>query len=457
MTQTKIYDIAIIGAGPGGYVAAIRASQLGAKVILIEEKQLGGVCLNKGCIPSKSLLLASDKLAEFKKSEKLGISFENLNYDYSKIFERKNLIIEKIRKNISMLLNSNEITVIEGKAKVLTQNFLSVNDETIEFENLIIATGSRPSSVPGLVIDNNFIVSSDDMLEMENLPETVLIVGSGPIGVEWARILSNLNKKVYLVEVAPKLTPFFDEDLSKIVERLFKKQRLEFYTNTVIEKIENKTVTLSNGKSFSVDKILVAAGRLPNVENIGLESVGVTLNGKFIKIDENFKTEVSNIYAIGDVTGKQMLAHTASAQAEQVVENILLQKSCEIDYLKIPSVIYGKPEIASVGYKEQDLKDLNIDYKSSLVPLSVTGKAIVDDEIDGFVKLLSSGDKLLGAHIIANEASAMIVQCAIAMQVENGVELVKNTVFPHPTISEAVHEGFLNLDGEAIHMLRVKK
>jgi len=216
-------------------------------------------------------------------------------------------------------------------------------------------------------------------------------------------------------------------------------------------------VTLSNGKSFSVDKILVAAGRLPNVENIGLESVGVTLNGKFIKIDENFKTEVSNIYAIGDVTGKQMLAHTASAQAEQVVENILLQKSCEIDYLKIPSVIYGKPEIASVGYKEQDLKDLNIDYKSSLVPLSVTGKAIVDDEIDGFVKLLSSGDKLLGAHIIANEASAMIVQCAIAMQVENGVELVKNTVFPHPTISEAVHEGFLNLDGEAIHMLRVKK
>jgi dihydrolipoamide dehydrogenase len=449
-----MYDIAIIGAGPGGYTAAIRAAQLGAKVALIEKDSPGGTCLNKGCIPSKAIILSSDKFADLKKLSNFGINVQNAEFDYEEIFNRKNSIVGKIGKNLIALFKSNKIDYFTGSAKILDTNTLLIKrykeKKTINFKNLILATGSRPWVIPGVVIDHDFIIDSDDILNLKKLPETILIVGSGAIGIEWARILANFDKEVYLTEVASSLAPSFDLSISKRVEQLLKKQRVKVFKITTIEKIEGKTVKLTNGKEITPDKIFIAAGRTPNTDDFGID---FERDEKYIKIDENLRTNVENIYAIGDITGKLMLAHTASLQGIEAVEHILLNKPVKINYNHIPSVIYGKPEIASIGFTEQFLIQNDIDYKVSNVPLTVTGKAIVDDEFDGFVKILADDEHFFGAHIIASEASAMIEQLAVAMSQNISPKALKHTVFAHPTISEAVHEALLGLDNEAIHFI----
>ena len=451
------YDIAIIGGGPGGYVSAIRASQLGAKVALIEREHLGGICLNWGCIPTKAIITSSDKYNYAKKLSKFGINVENLSFDYEKVYSYKQSIVEKIRKSLGQLIKSYGIDIIYGEGIIESKHTLSIKKsdneiQHIEFKNLLIATGSRPMSIPGITIDHKFVLDANDILALNALPESVLIVGSGPSGIEWARILSNFGKKVSIVEIAPRLAPMFDKSVSERIERMFKRQRIEYFTATKIENFQNKEVSLSNGKALTPDIVFLSIGRLPNTEIEGIDKINIEKNGKFIKVDNNLKTNIDNIYAIGDVTGILLLAHVASFQGIKAVEHILLNKNTDINYNAIPKITYGNPEIGSVGYTEDEVIAQNIEYKSSIFPMSAIGRSIVEDEIEGFVKVLSSEGKILGVHVVATQGAAFIQQAAIAINNGLSAEDITNTVFAHPTYYEALHEAFLGLNNEAIHL-----
>ena len=451
-----IYDIAIIGAGPGGYTAAIRAAQLGAKVMLIENDNLGGTCLNWGCIPSKATLTSADKYNAAKKLSKFGINIDNLSFDYQKVSERKWLIVEKLRKNLTQLMKSNKIDVIFGEGCIEDHNKLKVinnsEEHYIEFKNLIIATGSRPMSLSGLQIDHEFILDTNDVIKLEKIPESVLIVGTGPSGVEWTRIFEIFGSKVILVEMAPNLVPICDKSISERLERIFKIKKIECHTGTKIKEISEKKVTLGNGQEIHPEIIFVAAGRTPNTDIKGIETLNLTMNSRYIKVDNNLKTSTDNVYAIGDATGLVPLAHTASHQGLAAVENILLNKQANINYEAIPHIIYGNPELCSVGKREEDLIRKKIDYKVSTFPISATSKYFIEDELEGFVNVLSSEDKILGVHIVADNGSDLIQQAAIAINNGLTVTQLQETIFAHPTHSEALHEAFLGIDNRALHL-----
>ncbi|OGI00822.1 MAG: dihydrolipoyl dehydrogenase [Candidatus Melainabacteria bacterium GWF2_37_15] len=425
-----MYDIAIIGAGPGGYVAAIRAAQLGAKVVLIEKEAVGGVCLNWGCIPSKAIISCADKYNEAKKLSKYGIKAENVTFNYREVFDRKQQIVEKLQKSLTRLIKSKNVELVKGEAVIETNNSLKVNGEIIEFKNLIIATGSRTKSLPGLEIDHKYILDSNDILSLQELPDSVLIVGSGAVGLEWARVFHSFEKQVTIVEIADRLCPMFDREVSEYIEKLKKRKRIAVYKNTTVDKLDIKP-----------DIIFLAAGRQPN-----------TKDGKFIKVDNNLRTNISNIYAIGDVTGIFPLAHVASHQGVKAVEHILLGKEVNINYNHVPFVVYGKPEIASVGYTEEALITKEIPYKKSVFPISAVGRAQTDDKTEGFVKILANDKEILGVHIVAEYAGELIQQATIAMSNGLSPENLIETIFPHPTYSEAIHEGFLGIFGEFLHI-----
>lgn len=441
MEQNK-FDIGIIGGGPAGYAAAIRASQKGLKAVLFEKDCVGGVCLNRGCIPTKVILHCTEFFKSLKKADKFGICIENASIDYKKIFERKNNICSKIQNSLRKLILSHDVKIVDFEAKILSDNLISADGIGFECKNIIIATGAKPSKIKGLETDGSFIVNSDQLLNMSELPENILIIGSGAIGIEWARIFSALNKSVTIVEMAKNLLPVADVEISARIERLFKKDKIKFFKETCVEKIENKTAILSNGTAIEPDMILVAAGRaaiLPEVKNID-----IVLNKKFIAVNNNFKTNIDNIFAVGDVNGTIQLAHAATHQALGVIDYIVNNEQCGISIENIPSVIYGNPEIAWVGKREADLEDG--DYQKSIFPIAALGKAQADDEIDGFIKVLSQDNKILGAHIVAPEASALIQQFALMIDNEIEIEDILKTTFAHPTYSEGVFESILALD-----------
>lgn len=453
-----MYDIAVIGAGPGGYVAAVRAAQLGAKVVLIENNHLGGTCLNWGCIPSKATLTCADKYNSIKKFSKFGIEFENASFNYKKVCERKWFVVDKMRKNLTQLIKSYKIDVVFGEACIETPNKLKVingSEETfVEFKNLIIATGSRPTSLPGLQIDHEFILDTNDIMKLEKLPESVLVVGTGPSGVEWTRIFEIFGTKVTLVDMAPNLVPICDKSISERLERIFKIKKIECYTGTKIKEIIDKKVTLDNGKEINPELIFVAAGRTPNTEIKGIEQLNLSMNGRYMKVDNNMKTSAENVYGIGDVNGLLPLAHTASHQGLVAVEHILLNKEGNINYEAIPHIIYGNPELCAVGLREEDLIRKKIEYKSSTFPISAGGKYFIEDELEGFVKVLASpdGNKIFGVHIVADHGGDLIQQAAIAIKNNLTVEQLQETVFAHPTYSETLFEAFLGLDNRALHL-----
>ena len=428
-----MFDLGIIGAGPAGYAAAIRASQKGLSVVLFEKEHVGGTCLNRGCIPTKTILHSCKILSEVKNTSKFGISVENISFDFEKIQERQKTVSEKIRKSLTSLIKSYGITIVEEEAKIVAPN--KIND--YEVKNIIIATGSKPNIInfEGSYSDD-FIMTSDDVLNMTVLPSSVLIVGSGAIGIEWARIFSCLGVKVIVVEMMNQLVPTADFEVSERLARLFKKSRIDFYTQTTIEKIEGTKVFLSNGKEIEVEKILLGAGR----------------NTDTVSVDENFKTVTDNVYAIGDVNRVSMLAHSAMKQAEELIDYLVDGKKPSFDRNLVPAVIYGTPEIASIGVTEQQLQEKNIEYKKSLFPISALGKAYADDKIDGFIKILANEKEILGAHIVSEEASAMIQQIAIAMANKLSPKDLHKVIFAHPTYSEGIGESILDLDSMAIHL-----
>ncbi len=448
--MSENFDLVIIGSGPAGFSAAIRSSQLGKKVLIIEKNFIGGVCLNRGCIPTKAMLLSSQKYSELKSLGKYGISAENINFDFSKMVEFRSQMVEKIRKNLETNLKNRNIKIINTQANLNKNNELILDSgEKINYSHLIIATGSKPREIPNLEF-NNFILNSDGMLCLDKLPESILIIGSGAIGLEWARILASLNKKVYITEMAEKIAPFADNTISKQIERILKKQRIETFTNASVKEIQDKKVILTNGKEIEVEKILVAIGRKANMT--GLEKSNLEIEKGFIKTDNKFRTNIENVYAIGDITGKQLLAHTASLQAVLLVENLFLNKPININYKNIPYVIYGKPEIAAIGLTEKELEGK--DYKVSELPLTISAKAYIDGEIDGFIKILSLDNKIAGASVVANDASALLMSLIQAITLNTDINELEKIVYPHPTTTEAISESILNLSEKAFYVMK---
>ena len=450
-----MYDIGIIGAGPAGYTAAIRASQNGLSVILFEKDYIGGTCLNKGCIPTKTVLYSAKIYKEMKNSSKYGIEAENIGLDFSKVMERQRTVADKIRRSLTSLIKGYNITIVEGKAEIESEHVIKCSSGSYEVKNIIIATGSKPNKIRfNGNYSEDFVLDSNDILNLEKLPENILIVGSGAIGIEWARILSAFGVKVYLVEMMEKLIPSADIEISERVVRLFKKSRIEFYTSTTIENIENRTVLLSNGKVIEPDFVFLGAGRIPEID-FGKINSGIKKD-KFIEAESGFKTNIGSIYAIGDVNGISMLAHSAARQAEDVIDYIITGKCNDFDKDLVPAVIYGTPEIAYIGKTEQQLQKDGIEYKKSFFPISALGKAYAEDKIEGFIKILATDSEILGAHIIAEEASALIEQIAIAMTNHLSPEDIEKVIYAHPTYSEGIHEGLQLLNNRAINVPNVK-
>jgi dihydrolipoamide dehydrogenase len=462
------FDLIVIGAGPGGYVAAIRAAQLGMKVACVEKGQtLGGTCLNIGCIPSKALLNSSEKFAEISKhSEEHGISTGKVELDLSKLMQRKNKIVKQLTSGIGFLFKKNKVTHIQGLASFTDKNTIKVSSSDSEknysAKNFIIATGSSSISIDAIPVDEKQIVSSTGALALESVPKSLLVIGGGYIGLEMGSVWSRLGSKVTVVEALDRIVPTMDEEIAKEFMKSLKKQGLDFklshkVTSTKasndgvevsMESADKKTVT----EKYNV--VLMSVGRKPNTEGLNLEEIGVKLNEKkSIEINSKFKTSVEGIYAIGDVVPGPMLAHKAEEEGVACVELISGQKP-HINYEMIPAIVYTNPEVASVGKTETELKAKKIDYKIGKFPFMANGRALTTSSPEGFVKILadSKTDAILGAHIIGHDAGQLIAEIVTTMEFGGSSEDIARICHAHPTTSEAVKEAAMNIEGRAIHI-----
>lgn len=403
------FDYGIIGGGPAGYTTAMHLAQNGKSVILFEKEFIGGTCLNKGCIPTKSLLHSSEVYKQILNATNYGLELDIKNFDFTKIAEKRDKTIEKLRKGLELAVKNSGVTIVYANAEIKDEQTIIANNEEYNVSEIVYAAGAKPREIKGLEFDNNFILNSDDVLELNSLPKKVLIVGSGAIGIEWTRIFSNFGVEVSLVEMAEHLIPLADIDVSKRIERIFKQNKIKYYLNDCIENIENKKVILKSGAFVEPDFVLMAVGRTP------------------LETPENVK----NI--LGDAFGQIQLAHYAIQQGINFVNN----KSVNLNKNLIPSVIYGEPEIAWVGLREQDVDET---HAIKTLPITFLGKSWCDDATEGFIKIIVKDDEIKGAHIISKEASALIQQILIAMQNDVKISDLKQVCFAHPTFSEGIFE-----------------
>ncbi|GIM48314.1 dihydrolipoyl dehydrogenase [Collibacillus ludicampi] len=468
------YDIVVIGGGTGGYVAAIRAAQLGLKVALVERDKVGGTCLHRGCIPSKALLKSAELYNTMKKSEEFGIMAPDVKLDFSKVMERKSKIVGQLHKGVQHLLKQNKVDVIQGTGRVMGPSIFSpragavrVEKENGETEilnpgHVIIATGSRPKTLPGLHIDGRAVITSDEALELSEIPKSVIIIGAGAIGVEWASMLADFGTEVTLVEYMPQILPLEDEDVAAELERNFKKRKIKLMTGTKVlpETLEHRDghVAISverNGQTeaLAAEKILVAVGREAIVDDIGLEATEVEVERGFIKVDPYYRTKEANIFAIGDVIGGLQLAHVASHEGIIAVETIAGKNPHPLDYTQVPKCTYSRPEVASVGLTEKEAREKGIDVKVGKFPFRAIGKALVNGEVDGFVKMVANAqtNDLIGVHMIGSHVTDLISEAGLAKLLDATPWEVGIAIHPHPTLSEAIGEAALAVDGIAIH------
>lgn len=460
------YDIAVIGAGPGGYVAAIRAAQLGAKICVIEKAEVGGVCLNRGCIPTKALIASAEALNIMKQSAKYGIAINGtIEANWPQILERKNNVVNIMVKGIHTLFKSYNVTLKKGKATLLDKNLINIEangvEENLEANKIIIATGSRPANLPGFPIDGDKIISSDEALELPEIPKNLLIIGAGAIGCEFAFILNSLGCQITIVEMLPHAVPLEDEDISIILERELKKAKILLITSQKVASTKQRNdgmmvSTLENGEEVATEKILVSIGRSLNVEDLGLEKAGIKqTNRGAIEVNERMETNVEGIYAIGDVVGGALLAYIASKEGLIAAENAL-GGNAKMDYKVNPITIFTHPEIGSVGLKEREAKEKGISYHIGRFPFRALGKAHALGEIAGEVKLIAdaSTDKLLGAHIIGPHATDLIHQAALALKEGLTASELGDLIYSHPTLSEAIMEAAHDIHNMSIHQLK---
>ena len=465
--MSEKFQAIVIGGGPGGYVCAIRLSQLGIKTACVESRaSLGGTCLNIGCIPSKSLLNLSENFHKLRHFSNLGIEISTAKLNLEKMMKNKDKVVTTLTKGIEFLFKKNKITHYKGIGSFKSATQISIIDEKkketiIESDKIIISTGSEPISLPGVKFDEKVIVSSTGALALNKVPKKMVIVGGGYIGLEMGSVWSRLGSEVHVVESLDHITPGMDREISKEFMKILQKQGINFHLQTKVNSIKknNKGAIVStankDGKkiNFECDVVLVSVGRKPNTKNLNLDAISITLDDKKrIKVDKNFQTNVKSIYAIGDVIAGPMLAHKAEEEGIAIAE-LIAGQSGHVNYDIIPGVIYTSPEVASIGKTEEQLKDLNQKYKVGKFPFMANSRAKAINETDGFVKILAEEktDKVLGVHIIGSHAGEMIAQIAIAMEFGASSEDIARTCHAHPTFSEAIKEAALSVDKRPIH------
>ncbi len=465
--MSEKFQVVVIGGGPGGYVCAIRLAQLGFKTACVESRgSLGGTCLNIGCIPSKSLLNLSEEFHKVKNLSNKGIEVGEVKLNLEKMMKSKDKAVTILTKGVEFLLKKNKVTYFKGKGSFKSKNEIIIKDDKkkeniIQTEKIVIATGSSPVSLPGIEIDEKFIVSSTGALKLDKVPKKMVVVGGGYIGLEMGSVWSRLGAEVQVVEFLDHITPGMDKEISLEFMKILKKQGIKFNMQNKVETIkkDKSGVVVStidkdgNKNSFDCDVALISVGRKPNTNGLNLDSIGIELDKqKRVRTDEMFKTNIENIYAIGDVISGPMLAHKAEDEGIAVAENIAGQ-SGHVNYDTIPGVIYTSPEVASVGKTEEQLKELNINYKIGKFSFMANSRAKAIDDAEGFVKILSdeTTDKVLGAHIIGPHAGELIAEICIAMEFGASSEDIARTCHAHPTFSEAVKEAALSVDKRAIH------
>ena len=464
--MTQVYDVVFIGGGPGGYVAAVRASQLGLKTAVVEKAKLGGTCLHAGCIPTKALLRSAEIYTNTKNAEEFGIIAPEVGVDFSKVQARKEATTDRLFKGVEHLMKKGNIDVYDGFGSLLKADAVSVKlndgeEVLLNAKNVIIATGSRPRTLPGLEADGQYVMTSDEALQMKEIPESIIIVGGGVIGMEWASLLSDFGSKVTVLEYADRILPTEDKEVSKEMQRLMKKKGIKIVTSAkvlpeTIEKGDGVSIKAElKGKeaSYSADKVLVSVGRQPLVEGIGLENTAVELNRGFIQANEYYLTNEPNVYAIGDVIGGLQLAHVASHEGLIAVEHIAGKNPTPLDPNLVSKCVYTSPEVASVGLTEDQAIEKGYEVKVGKFPFRAIGKALVLGESDGFVKFVADAktNKLIGAHMVGPSVTDMITEAALAQVLEATSMDVADMIHPHPSLNEAIGEAALAVEGIALH------
>lgn len=438
------YDLTVIGSGPCGYVAAIRAAQLGMKACVFEGDKTGGVCLNWGCIPTKALSVSGGILHNVQRAAEFGINVKDYSLDFSKIYERKDNIVKKLGSGIETLLKSRKIELIREKAEIKDPCRVASANRDVKSKNILIATGSLPLEMPGMLFDGKRIISSSDMLSLQKLPKSIIIIGGGVIGCEFASIFSTFGSEITIVEMMDQLLPAEDREIAKKLEQVFRKRGIKVFTGTKVEKIEKDrdsvNVFLSNGETVSGEKALIAVGRAPNSKAIGIDKIGIEHSKGWIKVAADFSTNMKNVYAAGDVIGGILLAHVASREGTLAVE-AMCGKKAELDYNAVPNCIFTYPEIASAGLNEDKAKKQGLPVSSRKFLFSAIGKSHVLGETEGFIKLVvnNKNDKIVGAQIIGPHATELIAELSLCVQCGITSEKVAGVIRAHPTLSEAIY------------------
>lgn len=455
------YDVIVLGSGPGGYVTAIRASQLGLKTAIIEKESLGGVCLNWGCIPTKALLKSAQVFDYLKHADSYGLTVKEFDKDFSKVVKRSRDVAEGMSKGVQFLLKKNKIDVINGFGKLKTGKKVDVDGKEYSADHIIIATGARSRELPNLKQDGKKVIGYREAMTLKKQPKSMIVVGSGAIGSEFAHFYNSMGTDVTIVEFLPTLVPVEDEDVSKQFERSFKKAGIKVMTNSSVEKLDTSgklvkaTVKTKKGEeTLEAEIVLSAVGIASNLENIGLEDVGIATDKNKIMINDFYQTNIPGYYAIGDVVPGPALAHVASAEGITCVEKIAGLNVEPIDYGNIPGCTYASPEIASVGMTEKQAKEAGYELKVGKFPFSASGKASASGEKDGFVKVIFDAKygEWLGCHMIGAGVTDMIAEAVLGRKLETTGHEVLKAIHPHPTMSEAVMEAVADAYGEVIHL-----
>ncbi|GAA0327428.1 dihydrolipoyl dehydrogenase [Oceanobacillus oncorhynchi] len=468
------YDLVILGGGTGGYVAGIRASQLGMTVAIVEKSELGGTCLHRGCIPSKALLRSAEVFQQTKKADIFGVEVNEPTLNFSKVQQRKNAVIEQLHKGVQGLMKKGKIDVYQGFGRILGPSIFSPMPGTISVEyengnendmllpkNVLIATGSQPNTLPGLDFDGEYIISSNEALEMDELPKSMLIVGGGVIGIEWASMLNDFGVEVTVLEFQKQILPTEDKDIAKEMEKQLKKRGVNIITgaNVQADSLEKNNGVMIEAmigekkERFEADRLLVSVGRKANIENIGLENTDIQISNHTIDTNEFYQTKESHIYAIGDVIGGMQLAHVASHEGITAVEHMAGEHPQKIDYQAVSSCIYASPEAASVGLTETQAKEEGYELVIGKFPFKAVGKALVYGESDGFVKIMTDKktQDLIGVHMIGPHVTDMISEAGLAKVLDATAWEISQTIHPHPSLSEVIGEAALAVDGIQIH------
>jgi dihydrolipoyl dehydrogenase len=468
LAEKPKYDVAVIGSGPGGYVAAIRAGQLGLKTVIIEkDNKFGGTCLHVGCIPTKDLLLNAEVYDYFKRSKEFGIECKDFSVNWPAVLARKAKVVTKLAKGVEYLLKKNKVDIVQGYGRLAGPGRVSVTDakntsREIEARNIVLATGSEAKMLPGLTPDSKTILTNKEILDLKEIPKSMVVIGSGAVGVEFASIFHRFGTQVTIIEMLPRIVPVEDEEISAELEKAFRKQGIIVHTQAKVQKVTKGTKGVSveftdaQGKSQKLDAetCLVAVGRAPNTQNVGLEKTRVQLEGGFVKVDSYMLTDEPGVYAIGDiVAGSPLLAHVGSMEGIVAVTHAAGKPAEPINYRQIPNCTYCEPEVSSAGLTERQAREAGYKVKIGKFPFAANSKAAILGSQEGFVKIVSDEryGEILGVHMIGPRVTEMIAEAVVVMRLEGTVEDLERTIHPHPTLTEAVPEAAHAMHGMAIH------